>query len=937
MKSSNYKYHTASNKLADFILENNSCSELTPILKKHGIFDWKHENDGSLTSMFMGKVPVRLVPVNDFQGAVEANSSIGLLTLREILVNADEANLELDHALFDLDDYFKVMNSKTYDTIYGDISNMMEAHAKFGNSQKDKLKKTQQRNLFAVIGKDSKFRKLHIQDMGVGRCGDEFESALTLKGGKPSTKGVCPWFIGRYNFGQKAISATQNPKTLRYRGAFSKRHPDLLDDFTQYGDHWHLSLSVVLSDEVFEEGGSLDWHTSPTRSSSTYTLYRLEFQMDDGNWRHPICSADYHYNPTYKDKDTYNHFENPTHGTTIFIFDSNLHKNSAKVSNVEDASSFYHTNGLSVLSSSVNQIHPSYVYPISVIDVLATNNQGGNTSTAYGFESKVENNSKIFEKIPLDDIFLDLLGKGYKTKIPVTAYYRNDVLESKKKKELEGKDFDDGHTKKCSHSGTAYKVNDYYAQFDRGSSNQHKFGLPNGLHNYIRVIVDFNNASKEDRKKFTQARRDNMDLDHSIADILNKKLKSVILANPRIQAIIADWSDSDSKYNSHEVLNLFNAPFLKSDSSNGCRSTDIYGIGTGIESDPNMDYKDRISWLQVNDRTLTSKKSIDADGNVHSSKMKHVGQNLANYHLRFNHDAKSDIVKQHGFKVDIRQSFDNGDTWSDLLNYSMSNSDGELFLNNLDIPDSSKLNEDKTFITKVDIDFIDGELWVDKKLLDKTQSFLVDCFVEPKETFVRSNSDRTKTRNNRSNNKNGSAKSYDCLPKVNLIKELEELKNEDGDPKYFLSFGSENLDSQPMTEYDILGMRSEGGTYIVALNSVSPKYFRIRNAVIDKSEYEKFDHYLQEFLTETIGRLILNSPNNDLSDLSTMNHSFESSLKAVAHTWSQSCKKFLEEGIKRHNQAKKKAEKKAEKQSALRKKNIAKKKGSAKKKSTQKV
>ena len=105
MKSSNYKYHTASNKLADLILENNSCSELTPVLKKHGVFDWKHENDGSLTSMFMGKVPVRLVPVNDFQGAVEANSSIGLLTLREILVNADEANLELDHALFDFDDY----------------------------------------------------------------------------------------------------------------------------------------------------------------------------------------------------------------------------------------------------------------------------------------------------------------------------------------------------------------------------------------------------------------------------------------------------------------------------------------------------------------------------------------------------------------------------------------------------------------------------------------------------------------------------------------------------------------------------------------------------------------------------------------------------------------------------------------------------------------
>jgi len=457
------------------------------------------------------------------------------------------------------------------------------------------------------------------------------------------------------------------------------------------------------------------------------------------------------------------------------------------------------------------------------------------------------------------------------------------------------------------------------------------------LHNYIRVIVDFNKASKEDRRKFTQARRDNMELDHSIADILNKNLKSVFLANPRIQAIIADWSDSDSKYNSHEVLNLFDAPFLKADSSNGCRSTDIYGIGKGIKSDPDMDYQDRISWLQVNDRTLISKKSIDANNKVHSSKMKHVGQNLANYHLRFNHDAKSDIVKQHGFKVDIRQSFDNGDTWSDLLNYSMSNSDGELFLNNLDIPDSSKLNEDKTFITKVDINFIDGELWVDKKLLDKPQSFLIDCFVESKETFVRSNSDRTKTRNNRSNNKNGFAKSYDCLPKVNLIKELTELKNEDGDPKYFLSFGGENLDSQPMTEYDILGMRSEGGTYIVALNSVSPKYFRIRNAVINKSEYEKFDHYVQEFLTESIGRLILNFSNNDLSDLSTMNYSFESSLKAIAHTWSQSCKKFLEEGIKRHNQAKKKADKKADKKPALRKKNIAKKKGSAKKKSTQKV
>lgn len=132
---------------------------------------------------------------------------------------------------------------------------------------------------------------------------------------------------------------------------------------------------------------------------------------------------------------------------------------------------------------------------------------------------------------------------------------------------------------------------------------------------------------------------------------------------------------------------------------------------------------------------------------------------------------------------------------------------------------------------------------VDKNYSTNLNHFLLIVLLNLKKHLFAQIQIAQKTRNNRSNNKNGFAKSYDCLPKVNLIKELTELKNEDGDPKYFLSFGGENLDSQPMTEYDILGMRSEGGTYIVALNSVSPKYFRIRNAVINKSEYEKFDHY----------------------------------------------------------------------------------------------
>ena len=80
--TNNYKFHKASDQLADLVQEHDSCSELTPKLKDCGLFDWTHEEDGSLSFTFRKQVRGRLVPVNDFQGAVEANSSIGLLALR---------------------------------------------------------------------------------------------------------------------------------------------------------------------------------------------------------------------------------------------------------------------------------------------------------------------------------------------------------------------------------------------------------------------------------------------------------------------------------------------------------------------------------------------------------------------------------------------------------------------------------------------------------------------------------------------------------------------------------------------------------------------------------------------------------------------------------------------------------------------------------------
>ena len=927
----NYKFHKASDQLADLAQENDSCSELTPKLKDYGLFDWKHEEDGSLSFMFKHQVRGRLVPVNDFQGAVEANSSIGLLALRELLTNADEANLELDHFAYDPKDYSNLMNSKTYNTIYADISSMKEAHQKFGNSQ-DHLSR---RTILALMGGSARFKKLHIQDMGCGRCGDDFASALGLAGGKPSMKGIVPWNIGKYNLGQKAITATQDPKTLRYRGAISKPHPDLTDEYTEFPDHWNLSLCLILADDHFRKGEILE-DTTPIRTNSTYTLYRIEFQKDDGTWSHPICSKDYKYNPKFRNDDTYKDFENATHGTTIFVFDSNLHKNVSKVCNVEDSEGLYEK--ISALSTAVSNIHPKYIYPIVVVDRDGERDDGngGDTSSAHGFEAKLDKKMYRLETIELGAMEIDLFNRGNKTKIPVFAYYRADALGKKQKLVNEGKsEFqiakDMKYVKNCSHGGTGYKVNDYYAQFDPARGNHHKYGFPNGLHNYIRIVIDFNNASYSERKELTKSRRDSMELDSSVADAIESNVKRMLQEHERIKEIISDWGSKEDQYNSHEILNLFSSPFLKSGDPKGCKPINSDGGGLGMVSDPSMIYQDRMSWLKINDRTLTIKKFTDPTGSMVESKMKHVGENSSSYNLDFRHDAKNDVVSKNGLKITISQSFDNGDTWSKHPDFYERCIDGQIAIKNISVPDKSELNEDKRFLTKVDFHFENADTWVSEALLNSHLSHIIDCFVEPKEVIVRTNASHNRVPANQSNQKSGLSQSSECPLKVNLIEELESLKSEDGEYKYIISSDSDS--SHPMREQDLVGMSKEGSYYIIALNAVSTKYRRVRE-VVESFEHEKYDHYMRELLSDKITQLIANSKDHEITDLSAINNSFESDLKSIAHTWNQSCKKFFDAGVKRFNQIKLKEESK-NKRKAKSKKLISKKKPLAKKKSKQ--
>ena len=91
----NEKYHYISDQVADLALEHNSCSSLTPLLEKEGVFEFRKQSGKDLYGTLFGH-PIRLAHRKGYQSASQGNNDVGVLGVRELLVNADEALVELD-------------------------------------------------------------------------------------------------------------------------------------------------------------------------------------------------------------------------------------------------------------------------------------------------------------------------------------------------------------------------------------------------------------------------------------------------------------------------------------------------------------------------------------------------------------------------------------------------------------------------------------------------------------------------------------------------------------------------------------------------------------------------------------------------------------------------------------------------------------------------
>ena len=361
------KFHYISDQLADLVLKNNSCAFLTPQLIKEGVFSFDKRGGKDFYGTLFGST-IRLSFKKGYQGASEGNNNIGVLACRELFVNADEALLELDYALSDEQDYNKVLKG---DKSKYQISSMIDAQNKFPVSET--LSNVHQKRINAVLveGSNENLRGLCVQDSGIGQCGDSFEGNFTYSN-RHSTKGGINFLTGLYGMGSTAITQFQSHETLRYRTAFSRRHHKFVEPYElehNFGKHIHFAFNLILIPDLFEDGGVLSELDCPTLDRG-YNFYSLEIEVANGVFKHPICSENYKFSPSYSDTSAKKNCKGLEHGTLVMVSDVDIHRDSNKVCNVQSKTKFYDSAGINALASALNSTHPYYLNTIGLDDQI---------------------------------------------------------------------------------------------------------------------------------------------------------------------------------------------------------------------------------------------------------------------------------------------------------------------------------------------------------------------------------------------------------------------------------------------------------------------------------------------------------------------------------------------------------------------------------------
>lgn len=893
------KFHYISDQLADLVLKNNSCAFLTPQLIKEGVFSFDKRGGKDFYGTLFGST-IRLSFRKGYQGASEGNNNIGVLACRELFVNADEALLELDYALSDEQDYNKVLKG---DKSKYQISSMIDAQNKFPVSET--LSNVHQKRINAVLveGSNENLRGLCVQDSGIGQCGDSFEGNFTYSN-RHSTKGGINFLTGLYGMGSTAITQFQSHETLRYRTAFSRRHHKFVEPYElehNFGKHIHFAFNLILIPDLFEDGGVLSELDCPTLDRG-YNFYSLEIEVANGVFKHPICSENYKFSPSYSDTSAKKNCKGLEHGTLVMVSDVDIHRDSNKVCNVQSKTKFYDSAGINALAAALNSTHPYYLNTIGLDDQIhkkaraktpSDKSRGGVSRLIEGLEQIMARDG--YESIDFGEFNMNLFGSL--ERIKVLGYFDN-------------RDVTEDYRQNTAMNGCSFKLGDFYASFDSLTKIRTKYKIQKPLCDLMKFIFDFNGCSEKTKRKLTQSSRNNLNLDKSERDELTERGIDLIHNHSRMKELFAEYpSASNDKLDSfkEEDFDLLSPLFL-----GNCKTE-------APKPKPNLNatYDRELKYIQIKPTTLRRKLF-----NNEKVSFKCIGSDSSSFNLSFIHNVYGSVADKHRFDIDISMSLDQGKTWNNAVsNTPICDKDGELEIKGITSPNQNDLDcADKTFLMKVSIKPRNQDKWVSSDFVSAPID--VRCiFNEPQNI---NHSDQPRNRTKFSFSSSGGTAPALCPLDVRIIKDAKQFYDAEGNLEYMISYS--DVDDQtkinPMKENDFVGFSNSHDKQTIVLNGIHQE---LSSRFPDDIEREFATNYLASKLKSVCAEIISNQ--NEVTDLSAINSSFPAEI-GMAFL-------LIDKSIKQAVQARREVANKKNKRKAKSKKLSSKKKPLAKKKSKQ--
>tara|TARA_B100000401_G_scaffold323434_1_gene224101 strand:- start:5712 stop:8432 length:2721 start_codon:yes stop_codon:yes gene_type:complete len=883
------KYYEASEKIANLTINHPCDKELTPKLQELGLLDLKPNNNGELISHCEG-VPARWCEKPTAQGSSEANSPIAMNGLREWVHNADEALVQLDHARYDWEDYDKCSTEPlTYGNKYSHLNNISDAKNFFNPNHNDKDKKS-----VISYGKGDKVncRSVMVSDLGMGQDKQGFIRNMVGLVKYPSSKRNLSYAHAKYGMGLFGLNAHQNKKTLCYSGAISKIAEDIFVKIPYREDedgYRQFCLNIAINSDVFSEGGSLFGHEHESvLNAERFTGYYTLQLWNGSGWSHPILHPNYNFEPDFSNKPSLSKFKNPAHGTTNFAYDVNLHNESQKISNIntgkndEDSpiGDYYSVKGMQYLAISLENITHDLAYPINIVqngikekrDKAGKDNGGGDSCLCLGFNKRLEKDNVKYEVVPIGQ-----------TKVKVKSDERtinsSFIYCTYNPKENSGQ-----KDPKLSMSGAKYKAGNSFAEFIPPMGMKKIYELPSKLHNFLSIIHDFDDGKIS--HDLTSVSRDRINLPDDVKKKLNLNVKEALYDNPRFKEIHNKFSpevDKDSNLIDIDLLGSHNFP--SNSDKKGCKKNPSGEGGFGNQSSTSdLNFSDQLSVLEIKKNTLYCEvDEVDEEGNKSYIYTKRVNDKTGRFNVVCVTDVESKILDSIAPNWSIFTSSDGGKTWSESLQCSVSIGDGCVKFFGLYAPKSKSMLSDQ-FMLKIEHDIDTSNKNVDNNF--DTSPILLTCEIAEKPSF--DHDGNTRERPMGTNGKGG----FSCPLSVVLVKDVNDLVDDDGNSLFWIKKGSSDSEDVMMTKEDLLGFdRSSDGGFVIYLNPFEENYQSYLSQISETDEIN-FNSGVVSICQTIMSELIV-SNGNELHSIDQINSTFHISAKMLSVAWADSYKKVI--------------------------------------------